>query len=186
VFRRRTSESTSSLSVGWSFSSRNSFSGDGFMVLPTLWIEGEYPLPRYGGECAASTASLWINYMPPRTTRKSYRPRVSDRTMVGTSPPHCLPASETKSVVAPATMNPQGGKNLRTSPHHVGWKPGRSFPALPALAEVFVLTSPFIERGNRKSGCQYLWVRNAGGFNKSAYSPVAEPKRRKTTPAEAQ
>jgi hypothetical protein len=27
-------------------------------------FEGEYPLPRYGGECAASTASLWINHMP--------------------------------------------------------------------------------------------------------------------------
>jgi len=34
------------------------------MVLPTLWFEGEYPLPRYGGECAASTASLWVNLMP--------------------------------------------------------------------------------------------------------------------------
>jgi len=48
------------------------------MVLPTLWFEGEYHLARYGGECASSTASLWINPMPPRTTRKSDRPRVPD------------------------------------------------------------------------------------------------------------
>jgi hypothetical protein len=46
-----------------------------------LWIEGE--IRRYGGECAASTASLWVNPMPPRTTGKSHRLRVSDRTMVG-------------------------------------------------------------------------------------------------------
>ena len=30
------------------------------------------------------TSSLFVNPMPPRTTEKSYRPRVSDRTMVDT------------------------------------------------------------------------------------------------------
>jgi hypothetical protein len=36
-----------------------------------------------GGECAPSTTSLLVNYRPPRTTRKSYRPRVSDLPGVG-------------------------------------------------------------------------------------------------------
>ena len=36
-----------------------------------------------GGDCASSTNHLLVNYMPPRTTRKSYRLRASDRTMVG-------------------------------------------------------------------------------------------------------
>jgi hypothetical protein len=31
-----------------------------------------------------------IGSLPPRTTRKSYRPRVSDRTMVGNPQPLCL------------------------------------------------------------------------------------------------
>ena len=43
-----------------------------------------------GGDCASSTNHLMFNYMPPRTTRKSYRLRASDRTMVGTLQPHCL------------------------------------------------------------------------------------------------
>src|SRR5437870_6565215 len=30
--------------------------------------------------------------MPPQTTQQSHRPRVSDRTMVGTLPPRCLQA----------------------------------------------------------------------------------------------
>jgi hypothetical protein len=34
--------------------------------------------------------SLLINYMPPRITRKSYRPRASDRTMVDTIRPRSL------------------------------------------------------------------------------------------------
>jgi hypothetical protein len=43
--------------------------------------------------------------MPPRTTRKSYRPRVSDRTMVGTVQPHCLFA-QTYSTSFPLIENP--------------------------------------------------------------------------------
>src|SRR5438874_10898122 len=36
--------------------------------------------------------SLTGHHMPPRTTQQSHRPRVSDRTMVGTLPPRCLQA----------------------------------------------------------------------------------------------
>src|SRR5206468_8288801 len=36
--------------------------------------------------------SLTGHRMPPRTTQQSHRPRVSDRTMVGTLPPRCLQA----------------------------------------------------------------------------------------------
>jgi hypothetical protein len=38
----------------------------------------------------------------------------------------------------------------------------------------------------QSSGCRVLSVCYARGFTKSAYSSVAEAKRRKTTPAEAQ
>ena len=54
--------------------------------------------------------------MPPRTTRKSHRPRVSDRTMVGTAQPLCLSASETEGRRFDMTMNL--GKNEITAPHY--------------------------------------------------------------------
>jgi hypothetical protein len=47
--------------------------------------------------------SLSINYIPPRTTRKSYRPRTSDRIMVGILQPHCFFVSEAEDVVTTAT-----------------------------------------------------------------------------------
>jgi hypothetical protein len=78
---------------------------------------------------------------------------ISDRTMVGTSRPRCLLASDTAGVVAPERMNTHRGKNLRTSPPHLGWKPGRTLTQLPALGKVFVLTSPFMERRYRKVTC---------------------------------
>ena len=72
--------------------------------------------------------------------------RVSDRTMVGTTPPHCLTASETEARFAPATMNLQRGENSEPllitragSQDQISgefWRWGKSF----------VLTSPFIER----------------------------------------
>src|SRR5580700_11973962 len=54
--------------------------------------------------------------MPPRTTRKSHRPRVSDRTMVGTAQPLCLSASETEGRRYDMTMNL--GKSEITAPHY--------------------------------------------------------------------
>jgi hypothetical protein len=54
--------------------------------------------------------------MPPRTTRKSHRPRVSDRTMVGTAQPLCLSASETEGRRYDMTMNL--GKSEITAPRY--------------------------------------------------------------------
>src|SRR4029077_16535556 len=61
-------------------------------------------------------ASLSRNLMPPRTTRKSHRPRLSDRTMVGTAQPLCLSASETEGRRYEMTMNL--GKREITAPHY--------------------------------------------------------------------
>src|SRR5215475_12743821 len=88
--------------------------------------------------------------MPPRTTRKSYRPRVSDRTMVGTSPPRCLPAPETDERRHHNRMNPPRTRTPRASQHEMGWKAPRTFPLLPVAGEFFLLTFPFIERGYRQ------------------------------------
>src|ERR1700720_801006 len=76
--------------------------------------------------------------MPPRTTRKSHRPRVSDRTMVGTAQPLCLFASEPKGVATPVTMNL--GKSEITAPHY---NTGLDDESLPVAAELFFLTSTF-------------------------------------------
>src|SRR5437879_13566040 len=54
--------------------------------------------------------------MPPRTTRKSHRPRVSDRTMVGTAQPLCLSASETEGRRYDMPMN--RGRSEITAPHY--------------------------------------------------------------------
>src|ERR1700757_2714407 len=82
--------------------------------------------------------------MPPRTTRKSYRPRVSDRTMVGTSPPPRLLASEAESIVT-ITMDLQKEK-ARASQHYVGWRARRRPCSFQSQRQCFLLTLPFIER----------------------------------------
>src|SRR5712691_7451292 len=83
--------------------------------------------------------------MPPRTTQQSHRPRVSDRTMVGTSPPRSLQALRHGTKNA-ATDGPGSGatQRSRTEPHT-----GLDVRQLPLPAErekYFLLTSPFIER----------------------------------------
>src|ERR1700739_1993616 len=88
--------------------------------------------------------------MPPRTTRKSYRPRVSDRTMVGTSPPPRLLASEAESIVT-ITMELQKEK-ARASQHYVGWRARRRPCSFQSQRQCFLLTLPFIERRYRTSG----------------------------------
>src|ERR1700676_917207 len=93
--------------------------------------------------------SLSINPMPPRTTRKSDRRKVSDRTMVGTAQPVCLSASGTEGRRYDSNMNLRRRKTHSVSSHHSGWT-ARPFPLrLTAVGEVFVLTSPFIERDYR-------------------------------------
>src|ERR1039458_5643587 len=93
--------------------------------------------------------SLSRNPMPPRTTRKSDRRKVSDRTMVGMAQPLCLSASRTDRRRHEGTMNLRRRKNHSVSFHYWGWT-ARPFPLRFAVAgEVFVLTSPFIERDYR-------------------------------------
>src|SRR5713101_4786737 len=82
--------------------------------------------------------------MTPRTTQQSHRPRVSDRTMVGTSPPRSLQALRHGTKNA-ATDGPGSGatQRSRTEPHT-----GLDVRQLPLPAErekYFLLTSPFIE-----------------------------------------
>ena len=89
-FRRRTSKTTSSLSVcGESipgFISSESFRRSGSRVS----IQNPVRLR------VLRAPSFSRNPMPPRTTRKSDRRKVSDRTMVGTAQPRCLSASGTE------------------------------------------------------------------------------------------
>src|SRR5712691_9722641 len=87
--------------------------------------------------------------MPPRTTRKSDRRKVSDRTMVGTAQPLCLSASGTDGRRYESTMNLRERKTHSVSLHYWGWT-SRPFPlCLAVVGEVLVLTSPFIERDYR-------------------------------------
>src|SRR5580692_9276646 len=95
--------------------------------------------------------------MPPRTTRKSYRPRASDRTMVDTKPPFCLFVSSTAWRRHGHRMKPLGWKNKfaatsdelklwalgqkKSLDHYVGWKSEMFRPQ----ERCFFLTSPFIE-----------------------------------------
>ena len=94
--------------------------------------------------------SLSRNPMPPRTTRKSDRRKVSDRTMVGTAQPLCLSASGTDRRRCDGNMNLRKRTNRRVSSHYWGWT--ESTLCFAVAWEVFVLTSPFIERGYRHVG----------------------------------
>src|SRR6266699_1739745 len=54
--------------------------------------------------------------MPPRTTEESYRPRVSDRTMVGNSAIVMLVSFKKRmGAVTTVEMEPQGGRDLTVS-----------------------------------------------------------------------
>src|ERR1700681_3465183 len=96
--------------------------------------------------------------MPSRTTRKSNRPRASDRTMVNTPiQPQRLPVSETRSASSLLKkMHLLRWNNMSTqvrgAQHQTrvfygegGWKPRKCFPA-PVEGEIFSLTFPFIEQ----------------------------------------
>jgi len=52
------------------------------------------------GGTVLRASSLLINYMRPQTTRKSYRPRVSDRTMVDTTQPGRLFEASTSTLTS--------------------------------------------------------------------------------------
>src|SRR5262249_38133569 len=83
--------------------------------------------------------------MPLRSIRKSYRPRVLDRTMVGTSQPHCLLALEVESVVtitdASAKRKNQSLPTLRRLERR------QTSLLLPVAGELFFLDSPLYRTG---------------------------------------
>src|ERR1700676_2219958 len=103
------------------------------------------------GNRAAARSHL-INHMPPRTTRKSYRPRVSDRTMVDTLRPSCLlrqkagDSSRHKMTLRNVETNEPLTPLLRLD--------DKKTSLLPVEAEAFFLTSPFIE-------CVYRTLENS-------------------------
>jgi hypothetical protein len=94
--------------------------------------------------------SLSRNPMPPRTTRKSDRRKVSDRTMVGTTQPHCLSAPGTERFRCDSNMNLCEEETHSVSLHHWGWT--ASTLCLAVAGKAFVLTSPFIDRDHRNLG----------------------------------
>ena len=102
--------------------------------------------------------------MPPRITQESYRPRVSERTMVGTEDHFCLPVSgaewrrharkmkflgwqkQVGQVASPlrATSRVHGIKGLEKpsfAPHR-GWMPRQKSCWPPVVGKLFLLTSP--------------------------------------------
>src|SRR5437773_1168022 len=96
--------------------------------------------------------SLTGHHMPPRTTQQSHRPRVSDRTMVGTLPPRCLQALPhgTKNAATDgpgyratprSTTEPHTGLDARHLPS----------PSPCGRGEVFSLDIPFY-RTRRETG----------------------------------
>jgi hypothetical protein len=90
--------------------------------------------------------SLSRNPMPPRITRKSDRRKASDRTMVGTAQPLCLSALGTDWCRYEGTMNLRERKTHGVSLHDWGLTARPFSWGLTVVKEIFVLTSPFIER----------------------------------------
>jgi len=91
--------------------------------------------------------SLSRNPMPPRTTRKSYRPRVSDRTMVGSAQPFCLSRQKPNGSRCNITMNL--GKSEITAPHN---NTGLDDQISSGRAGTVFLDIPFYRTGFSESG----------------------------------
>src|ERR1700722_11019957 len=85
---------------------------------------------------------------PTLLCNQSDRRKVSDRTMVGTVQPPCLPASGIDQRRYDSKMNLRKRKTHGVSFHYWGWT--ASTWCFAAEGEVFVLTSPFIERDYRQ------------------------------------
>jgi hypothetical protein len=88
--------------------------------------------------------------MPPRTTRKSYRPRVSDRTMVDTLNRTACPRQKPK---ASSHRQHESAEKEKLKPRSIAWAEWQKeiLRPLQPWAKCFFLTSPFIERANRTS-----------------------------------
>src|SRR6476620_2006564 len=80
--------------------------------------------------------------MPPRTTRKSYRLRASDRTMVGTFCNRTACRIRNRRRRHDSNMNLRKKRTPRASQHYVGWRARQKSLLLPVAGEVFSLDSP--------------------------------------------
>src|ERR1700674_4752360 len=119
--------------------------------------------------------------MPPRTTRKSYRPRASDRTMVGTAQPICLSAPGTDRRRHDSIMNLWNWSDHSVSLQYGGWTARPFSRCFTVAGEVFVLTSLFIERDYRNVGfgkSQFQETRLFGTWCTRAESQVRVSSRR--------
>jgi hypothetical protein len=88
--------------------------------------------------------------MPPRTTRKSYRLRASDRTMVGNFCNRTACRIRNRRRRHDSNMTLQKKRTPRASQHYMGWRARQKSLLLPVAGEFFLLTLPFIERGDRR------------------------------------
>ena len=89
--------------------------------------------------------------MPPRITRKSYRPRASDRTMVGIFCNRTACRIRNRRRRHDSNMDRRKKRTPRASQHYMGWRDGQISLLLPVAGEIFLLTLPFIERAYRTS-----------------------------------
>jgi hypothetical protein len=90
--------------------------------------------------------SLLINYMPPRITRKSYRPRASDRTMVDRIRPRSLSCFRIRMRRHDNEMNLQPDKAPEARNTTWAGEHGEHLRSFQSPEELFLLTLPFIER----------------------------------------
>src|SRR5271165_1636547 len=107
--------------------------------------------------------------MPPRTTQKSHRPRVSDRTMVGNCHPLLAGAEEaagrTRKNMTPRTSHGSEKENHARAKcieaANRGWMSEKVLPPADQV-KCFFLTSPFIEPASSAREGQFHGVsRNA-------------------------
>src|SRR5277367_3818261 len=87
--------------------------------------------------------------MRPRITRKSYRLRASDRTMVGIFCNRTACRIRNRRRRHDSNMDRRKKRTPRASLHYMGWRDWQKSLLLPVAGEIILLTLPFIERRNR-------------------------------------
>ena len=104
---------------------------------------------------------LYKHPMPPRITQESYRPRVSDRTMVANFATATLASFGARMASSRyASMKPLGwrmipprrsaaGRTVKTESQPHRGLDAREYPRPPVGAEECLLTSPFIGQGDK-------------------------------------
>ena len=111
--------------------------------------------------------------MPPRITRKSYRPRASDRTMVGIFCNRTACRIRNRRRRHDSNMTLRKKRTPRASLHYLGWRAWQTSMLLPVAGEVFLLTFPFIERRYRKFGVLAWYI-----SDKASTRPLISASRR--------